>query len=107
MRTIYEGKIWYCARDVVQELDYSTAKSNTITNLFKTIPDNWKRRSNNARIKTTEYLAYLGSPGQKKLPFSALTGYETGTSQEYASKWIDYDTAAKKLDEIPSKKKQG
>ena len=44
---------------------------------------------------------------KKKLPFSALTGYETGTSQEYASKWIDYDTAAKKLDEIPSKKKQG
>ena len=44
---------------------------------------------------------------KKKLPFSALTGYETGTSQEYASKWIDYDTAAKKLDEFPSKKKQG
>ena len=44
---------------------------------------------------------------KKKLPFSALTGYETGTSQEYASKWTDYDTAAKKLDEVPSKKRQG
>ena len=44
MRTIYEGEIWYCARDVAQELDYSTAKNNTITNLFRAIPDNWKRK---------------------------------------------------------------
>ncbi len=36
----------------------------------------------------------------RKLPFSAITGYETGSSPDHSGEWTDYSTAAAKLAEL-------
>ena len=38
----------------------------------------------------------------RKLPFSAITGYETGSSPDHSGEWTDYNTATAKLAELRS-----